>query len=112
VFDCDINEKIPLQLIMEEEPSNLRGKKDFDTILEDYVGGGGKWQWIKLLWLSPVHVACGIPLLLHMFSAYTPHHRCFVENCDILESTTGESINAAFLNFTTPMDHASSTFLR
>jgi hypothetical protein len=97
---------------MEDEPSKFRGKKDFDTILEDYVGGGGKWQWMTLLWLSPIHVACTIPLLLHLFSAYTPGHRCFVENCDNLESSESLTFNAQFLNFTTPNDHASNTFLR
>lgn len=87
----------------------ISGKKDFETILEDYVGGGGWWQWKKLIWLFPVHVACGIPLLLHMFAAYTPPHRCFVDGCDVPDQPV---FHGDFLNFTTPTDHASSTFLR
>ena len=35
----------------EEKEKNL----DFDTILENYVGGGGKWQWSKIFWLAPGH---------------------------------------------------------
>ncbi len=83
--------------------------KDYDDILERYVGGGGRWQWKKLMWLFPVHVSCGLPLLLHMFSAYTPPHRCEIETCD---SPTVTDFHPDFLNFTTPRDHASSTFLR
>ena len=62
---------------MEDSEKNL----DFDTIL-DLVGGGGKWQWRKLFWLAPAHIAYGIPLLLHLFTAYAPSHRCYVQGCD------------------------------
>ena len=89
---------------MEDSEKNL----DFDTIL-DLVGGGGKWQWRKLFWLAPAHIAYGIPLLLHLFTAYAPSHRCYVQNCD---SALNPDFHAGFLNFSTPTDHASSTFLR
>ena len=92
---------------MEEEPEK---NMEFDTILEQYVGGGGKWQWRKLfIWLAPVHVACGVPLLLHLFTAYAPSHRCYIEGC---ESPSTQDFHADFLKFSTPTDHASSTFLR
>ena len=51
-------------------------KVDLDYILEDVVGGGGRWQWRKWLFLVPVYLAMGAPaLLMQMFSAYTPAHR-------------------------------------
>ena len=90
---------------MEDSEKNL----DFDTILENYVGGGGKWQWRKLFWLAPAHIAYSIPILLHLFTAYAPSHRCFVQGCD---SELNPDFHASFLNFSTPTDHASSTFLR
>ena len=82
---------------------------DFDTILEKYVGGGGKWQWLRLFWLFPLHVTFGIPILLHLFTAYTPNHRCYIRGCD---HTVNPEFHAPFLEFSTPKDHASSTFLR
>ena len=89
----------------EEKEKNL----DFDTILENYVGGGGKWQWSKIFWLAPGHIAFGIPVLLHIFAAYTPPHRCFINGCD---SNVNPAFEASFLDYSTPRDHASSTFLR
>ncbi len=55
---------------------------DFDYILDEIVGGGGWWQWKKCLLLIPQYLTNGLPLLLHMFTAYTPKHRCYVEGCD------------------------------
>ena len=51
-------------------------KKDLDYVLEEVVGGGGRWQWRKWLFLVPTYLAMGAPaLLMQMFSAYTPTHR-------------------------------------
>ena len=51
-------------------------KKDLDYVLEEVVGGGGRWQWGKWLFLVPTYLAMGAPaLLMQMFSAYTPTHR-------------------------------------
>ena len=51
-------------------------KKDLDDVLEEVVGGGGRWQWRKWLFLVPTYLAMGAPaLLMQMFSAYTPTHR-------------------------------------
>ena len=55
---------------------------DFDYILDGIVGGGGWWQWKKCLLLIPQYLTNGLPLLLHMFTAYTPPHRCYVDGCD------------------------------
>ena len=57
---------------------------DFDYILDEIVGGGGWWQWKKCLLLIPSYLTNGVlPLLLHLFTAYTPPHRCFVDGCDV-----------------------------
>ena len=55
---------------------------DFDFILDRVVGGGGRWQIRKSFFLVCTFVSGGLPLLLHLFTAYTPEHRCFVPGCD------------------------------
>ena len=62
-----------------------------------------------MLYLIPAHVALSIPLLLHIFTAYPPSHRCYIKGCDDNVTT---SLYPHFLNFTTPRDHNTSTFLR
>ncbi len=84
--------------------------KDLDYILETMVGGGGRWQWRKALWLVPQYAANGIPLMLHMFTAYSPRHRCFVDACD--DKNGSNNIDAPFVSFAIPKDHASSNFLK
>jgi len=56
--------------------------EDFDAVLEDIVGGSGPWQWSKVFLMVPLFVTAGVPLLLHMFTAYTPKHRCKIDGCD------------------------------
>ena len=61
-------------------------KMDLDYILEDVVGGGGRWQWRKWLFLVPTYLAMGAPaLLMQMFSAYTPAHRSGVMKTEYLQ---------------------------
>ena len=73
------------------EASSSSAPKDLDYILDDLVGGGGRWQWTKMLFLIPVYVAMGTPLLLHMFTAYTPDHRCFVPGCDDINNNNNNN---------------------
>ena len=62
----------------------LRGKAlDVDHILDHYVGGGGRWQWLTLITLLPTAWAGAYPLFMHIFAAYEPTHRCFVPVCDM-----------------------------
>ncbi|XP_059089923.1 organic cation transporter protein-like isoform X2 [Tigriopus californicus] len=61
------------------------------------------------MWLTPQYLAGGLPLLLHLFTAYTPPHRCFIEGCDI---GTDLQFDTSFLAFSIPSDDSSSTFLR
>eukprot|EP00095_Tigriopus_kingsejongensis_P007773 maker-scaffold154_size301342-snap-gene-2.22 protein:Tk07773 transcript:maker-scaffold154_size301342-snap-gene-2.22-mRNA-1 annotation:"hypothetical protein BRAFLDRAFT_225757" len=81
---------------------------DLDYILDEIVGGGGLWQWKKAMWLMPQYMAGGLPLLLHIFTAYTPPHRCFIEGCD---SDEGSAFQRDFLNFTIPMESVPKSFL-
>lgn len=96
------------------------GPKDLDYILDHLVGGGGRWQWTKMVFLIPVYVAMGLPLLLHMFTAYTPEFRCLVPACDgvsngnsSLSSGPAESFGTeAFLEFALPKDNDEGNFLK
>ena len=56
--------------------------KDIDYLLKNIIGGGGWGQWLILIAQYPIGVASGLPLLIQMFAAYEPRHRCFVPNCD------------------------------
>ena len=65
-----------LQNSLVTERVTAMSKKDLDYVLEEVVGGGGRWQWRKWLFLVPTYLAMGAPaLLMQMFSAYTPTHR-------------------------------------
>jgi hypothetical protein len=55
---------------------------DIDYILDKYVGGGNRWQWLTLMILCPTAWAAYYPVFLHIFAAYEPSHRCFVPSCD------------------------------
>jgi hypothetical protein len=55
---------------------------DIDYILDKYVGGGNRWQWLTLMILCPTAWAAYYPVFLHIFAAFEPTHRCFVPSCD------------------------------
>ncbi len=71
---------------------------DIDYILDKYVGGGNRWQWLTLLILCPTAWAAYYPVFLHIFAAYEPSHRCFVPSCDdAIKSVTNASFSMASL---------------
>ena len=74
---------------------------DIDYILDHYVGGGNRWQWLTFFALFPTTWAAAYPLFMHMFAAYKPSHRCFVPSCDGPNST----LNASHTEFTIPKEH-------
>ncbi len=76
------------------------GDKNEDYILEDIVGGNGWWQWRTTIALFPLIWAGGIPLFLSVFAAYTPPHRCLVEQCDGPEAEN--VFNASYLRWAVP----------
>jgi len=75
--------------------------QDVDYILDHYVGGGGRWQWLIFIATFPTYWASIYPLFMHMFAAYKPDHRCFVPSCD---DDTSE-LNAYHTDFTIPKEH-------
>jgi hypothetical protein len=76
---------------------------DIDYILENIVGGGGRWQWAIVGLLYPIGVASGFPLLIHMFAAFAPRHRCFIPGCD--DNSTFNDIDTIYKKFALPTDH-------
>lgn len=74
---------------------------DIDYILDHYVGGGNRWQWLTFFSLFPTGWAGAYPLFMHIFAAYKPSHRCFVPSCDGANST----LNASHTEFTIPTEH-------
>ncbi len=74
---------------------------DIDYILDNYVGGGGRYQWLIFLATLPISWAASYPLFIHIFAAYKPDHRCFVPSCDDQNAT----LNASHTEFTIPKEH-------
>lgn len=83
-------------------------KFDFDYVLETFVGESGSWQWRQFFYLLLQSAANSVPFLLHLFTAYTPNHRCAVPDCDDLNSTFIEP----HLNFSLPFNDLSQDFLK
>ena len=87
--------------------------KDFDYILDKHVGGGGWWQWKRVIILSTLNVALGVPTLMHVFTAFAPPHRCLIDGCDDpsfpVFALPG---NQSFLANAIPRDDGASTFLK
>ena len=74
-------------------------KLDYDDDILSKVQGFGKWQisLFALLWLPSAFSAMAV--FMYSFIAYTPIHRCKIQECDILEG----QYFAHFLNFTIPL---------
>ena len=56
-----------------------------DKILNDYVGGAGKYQLFNTIVMAWVYYAGLYALFVTNFAAYEPPHRCWVDQCDELE---------------------------
>ena len=101
---------------MVAEKSNCSGGKDnssecdnnnksIDYIFSEIVGGNGLWQWGSFLLMYSLEFVGGIPLLMHMFAAFTPEFRCRVPICDDalgLQTSPPDLINATWLQFAVP----------
>lgn len=83
------------------------GANTFDHILVNYVGGGGVWQWKRLLYLYPSNFAASSAPLIHVLTAYVPPHRCRVPLCD----DDGHSYKAAYAEWAVPEDDADDAWL-
>ena len=60
--------------------------------------------------LSAVGFASGYALLIHMFSAYEPRHRCYVPNCD--DRNTNSSFLPQWIDFAIPNNSMTSEMLK
>ena len=80
---------------------SAKGSRDIDYILDHYVGGGSRWQWLMLFSLFPTAWASFYPVFVHIFAAYEPTHRCFVPACDFSLS----ELNESHTDFTIPKEH-------
>lgn len=105
--------------------------RDLDFVLQDIVGGNGKWQWkVILLFQFPLSMVGAMPVFVHLFAAHPPgivflknilfihpvilismgfftDHRCFVVGCDTINSSFVEP----WVNFSIPHEAHSQGFL-
>ena len=58
------------------------GEANLDQILTQYVGGCGRYQLINTILLSIVYYGSLITMLINVFTAFAPKHRCRVPECD------------------------------
>ena len=68
----------------------LEAEEDFDYIIDEIVGGGdvGDFgQWLILFAVITVALCAGLPLFMHLFATFEPRHRCYVTECDRLNTT-------------------------
>ena len=83
---------------------------DIDYILENIVGDGGWGQWMILICTFPIGMVSGLPILIQMFAAFEPRHRCFVPNCD--DNLNYNEIQTEFIKHALPKDYGSSEMFR
>jgi len=89
-----------------------------DKILNEYVGGAGKYQLFNTIVMAWVYYAGLYALFVTNFAAYEPPHRCRVDQCDELEfanqstnvRVTTDILDADWLNFTTPLEESADNF--
>ena len=58
-----------------------------DQILNNFVGGHGKYQILVTLATSIIYNFANGILLIHIFTAYAPPHRCRVPQCEATNTT-------------------------
>ena len=88
--------------------------KDIDYLLENVIGPAGLGQWIVVFAIFPIGFASGYALLIHMFSAYEPRHRCYIPSCDDegAHSLDPNEFLPDWSSFTIPNNSATSEMLK
>ena len=101
---------------MIKESSEIKAEvkiNGMDYLLEHVVGAGGWGQWLILICQFPIGMASGLPILIQMFAAFEPRHRCFIPNCDN-EGTSNitNNIHETFVQHALPKEYGSSEIFR
>ena len=93
---------------MDEQP-----RASLDTILNEYVGGAGLYQWLCTLAMMLVKYGSIIPILLTVFTAYEPSHRCYIPECESLNGSKvmNNIFKSAWLEFALPSEKSSNNYL-
>ena len=93
---------------MDEQP-----RPSLDTILNEYVGGAGLYQWLCTLAMMLVKYGSIIPILLTVFTAYEPSHRCYIPECESLNGSKviNNIFKSAWLEFALPSEKSSNNYL-
>ena len=58
-----------------------------DQILDNFVGGHGKYQIAITIATSLINEFANGIFLMHIFTAYAPKHRCRVPQCETINAT-------------------------
>ena len=58
-----------------------------DEILDNFVGGHGKYQIAITIATSLINEFANGIFLMHIFTAYAPKHRCRVPQCETINAT-------------------------
>ena len=101
------------KLIHNKENMDEEQRESFDTILNVYVGGAGLYQWLCTLAMMLVKYGSIIPILLTVFTAYEPSHRCYVPQCESLNGSivTNDIFQSAWLENALPREKSSNNYL-
>lgn len=89
----------------------MESKYNYDYLLENYIGGAGKWQLIQYSLLLLQSAASAIPFFLYMYSTFSPPHRCFVSICDNYPPGNA-SYTEPWTSFAIPEEKESEGFLK
>ena len=87
------NSAIPLSLVQlgtclnSSRSVNDPFVKNMDEILDNFVGGHGKYQIAITIATSLINEFANGIFLMHIFTAYAPKHRCRVPQCETINAT-------------------------
>ena len=81
-----------------------------DKILNDYVGGAGKYQLFNTIIMAWVYYAGLYALFVTNFAAYEPPHRCWVDQCDELEFANQSTVGNFSIFFLFSANNSSLLF--
>ncbi len=106
-------EKVTNNDNVDEEGKGKKSKKESRTVDEDYifehiVGGSGKWQWMTTFITFPLLWIGGYPLFISIYAAYTPQHRCLIQQCDGPDAGVMEP----YVALAVPSEHHTENILR